>query len=985
MAKLGRSGGKCLLMLAMLTSCEVACSPDSVVYPPDVRGKGADAPSDATQQAHASEVACGAPNPCVVTVAQADGCSQTPVAAGKVCSPADLDPCHEALGSCDGAGGCSVAPKVGAACAPPTAGASGVCGPDGKCHVAWIPGKSVDIVDSPDAALAEDAQSAADTTDVVAAATDSAGTDAAPDAKVSAADSAQDAPTSWLCTDKPADAAPPVVPMAYAAASGWQAGKLACGSAPPPFFWASADMPAPVTCTTTCAPSANAESTLCAGGLCLVARCAPGWQDRDAWAGNGCEASVPVACDLYVDATALGAPGQDGSAAHPFAGLSSALCAVQAGCVIHLAAGDYAVPWAQNGGSATLDKAGIVLRGAGPDVTRIIGQTNENTWLPQSVVQVTADDVVLEGLAAVNGGHFGVRLQGKRPILRNVAVGPVGSDALSKYPGTGPAIGIDLAGSTDARLSLVWVHDIGTSGVNNWMPAGASGISGGTGVRVAGARVDHIHAESSCTTAYGSGYAPNPCTNATLGGDATGIAVDGLVSGSAISDVVAGYGGVYAGYGATGLKNKGGTASPDGAWNPLAAGHIDATDSMDGNPVLMLDQCHGGEIQGFTLGTAPPIRVTNSSGVTIAGNSLAGPGAAAGHWHPGIFLNNCAGCKVSGNKMMNFRVAALQVLASPEASVIGNVVESVGKDVSAWGPALPEVPTQQAGVVVSGSSGCKVSWNTIKAISGGSPYIGQGFSAVGLRVEGSSGCVIAGNDIQGVTGGVGVDIYQAGPGGDAVGIRVVGCPGAIVVGNGIAAISGGSAVNKATMPKPTGFASVPGGAGIGIQINGSASPLIQHNAIGTIQAGGAWTGIAGVAATDTATCLDLHGGAIVEHLTCAGSITGITNTGGGTVSVTNSIFINLQDCGTIDTMSWSDLWAVAACTVAKPGPGMLNVDPLLTADLHLQPTSPAIDAADPGALYCLEPKPNGCRADMGAYGNTAGATSNAGASQCACP
>jgi hypothetical protein len=43
-------------------------------------------------------------------------------------------------------------------------------------------------------------------------------------------------------------------------------------------------------------------------------------------------------------------------------------------------------------------------------------------------------------------------------------------------------------------------------------------------------------------------------------------------------------------------------------------------------------------------------------------------------------------------------------------------------------------------------------------------------------------------------------------------------------------------------------------------------------------------------------------------------------------------------------------------------------------DFHLKPGSPCIDAGDPDFDYSQEPKPNGCRIDMGAYGNTPEAT-----------
>jgi hypothetical protein len=39
-------------------------------------------------------------------------------------------------------------------------------------------------------------------------------------------------------------------------------------------------------------------------------------------------------------------------------------------------------------------------------------------------------------------------------------------------------------------------------------------------------------------------------------------------------------------------------------------------------------------------------------------------------------------------------------------------------------------------------------------------------------------------------------------------------------------------------------------------------------------------------------------------------------------------------------------------------------------DLHIPPYSPAIDAGDPTSPYGNEPSPNGCRVNIGAYGNT---------------
>jgi len=66
--------------------------------------------------------------------------------------------------------------------------------------------------------------------------------------------------------------------------------------------------------------------------------------------------------------------------------------------------------------------------------------------------------------------------------------------------------------------------------------------------------------------------------------------------------------------------------------------------------------------------------------------------------------------------------------------------------------------------------------------------------------------------------------------------------------------------------------------------------------------------------------------------------------------------------------------------VGCSGEGVLSTDPEFVnpsgGDLHLQPTSPAIDAGDPTDDYSLEPTCDGnnTRINMGAYGNTPEAT-----------
>ena len=82
----------------------------------------------------------------------------------------------------------------------------------------------------------------------------------------------------------------------------------------------------------------------------------------------------------------------------------------------------------------------------------------------------------------------------------------------------------------------------------------------------------------------------------------------------------------------------------------------------------------------------------------------------------------------------------------------------------------------------------------------------------------------------------------------------------------------------------------------------------------------------------------------------------------------------LQSCQTAYTVE-VDVKAASAGFVDLP-----------TGDLHLAPTSAAIDHGLAVSECSAEPEPNGCRANAGAYGGTAEATTTTGGSHCAvCP
>jgi hypothetical protein len=162
------------------------------------------------------------------------------------------------------------------------------------------------------------------------------------------------------------------------------------------------------------------------------------------------------------------------------------------------------------------------------------------------------------------------------------------------------------------------------------------------------------------------------------------------------------------------------------------------------------------------------------------------------------------------------------------------------------------------------------------------------------------------------------------------------------------------------------------------------------------------------AASGWSACLlaDGAGAVMAAGLTCVGvnadpNQMGVWLEGAplGPAGVASSIFAGLTGYGVYNkggnnigllNVSYSDFFGCAKgtnynSTVTET---CITVDPQFVneanKDFHLKNTSPCIDAGKPSADYCNEPNPNGCRVDLGAYGNTAAATPKAGAQHCAC-
>lgn len=150
-----------------------------------------------------------------------------------------------------------------------------------------------------------------------------------------------------------------------------------------------------------------------------------------------------------------------------------------------------------------------------------------------------------------------------------------------------------------------------------------------------------------------------------------------------------------------------------------------------------------------------------------------------------------------------------------------------------------------------------------------------------------------------------------------------------------------------------------GGKGGGICVHSSGSVTLvrcviagNHASAGLFTAAGGGVFAGGPTTLDRCTLAD-------------NTLSGNTEQGAavwGAATITNSIVWGHAPDPLVGVAS------VAYCDVegGAPGPGNIDLDPLLWApsllDFQLQPGSPCIDAADPGAA----PDPDGSRADMGA-------------------
>jgi hypothetical protein len=304
----------------------------------------------------------------------------------------------------------------------------------------------------------------------------------------------------------------------------------------------------------------------------------------------------------------------------------------------------------------------------------------------------------------------------------------------------------------------------------------------------------------------------------------------------------------------------------------------------------------------------------------------------------------------------------------------------------------------------------------------------------GIRVSGSPQAVLVDNKVGGIQGVHAEDPQDLGkcsdhaamPAGGAVAVAIQNSPGTQVDGLAIGSIHGGNGAIAIGILNDQMDDEAPASA-VGLAVISSPGTLLEHVQVDDVRGGNGFSATWWFTSTQLdasekgasgAAVVVTSGGVKLRHLRVYDVGAGTTPDGIAPVPVT----LVGADATSYTTVQFATLQSVNATAVSGPidlrdslvfGAGACTSGPVTTAyttffqcsgapacatcssidpqfvdpdagNLHLKATSPGIDAADPKQPWCLEPAPNGCRADRGAYGNTSEATAKPGAPQCMC-
>ena len=767
------------------------------------------------------------------------------------------------------------------------------------------------------------------------------------------------------------------------------------------------------TCGLNCTVLPNVVQGRCAFGTCKIDQCAEGWKNADGAPANGCEAVPKV---VWVDDSNAADTAQDGSSAHPWSTIAKGTTASGPGDEIRLRPGVYAE-------AVTLSKAGVRLMGEGAALITITPPALGTGIL------VGADAVSIENVT-VKGGRIGIQFNGPSgsPRIGGRVEGVVVRDQAGKNDTADVVLGIEVRYTSDVTVTGSTVQTLKGSGyVTTLQPVatikGATGgaargimLVGSSGCTITGNTITGVTAGAGQTTSSGySGEYPY----GGLGGSATGLYLEGgtgnVVTGNTIANITGGAGGNgrHAG-------GRGGDALG------MAFRLASTENGLKGNTITTLTAGAGGtSLDGTALAGASGGRIGMSFASDSINNDVAMDNKVDGT--PIVFLYGAKDVVIEGltipSKTMPTNFGMFTVLESTNVTVRGNTIVGAAAAPGDTSPSKGGTGSSQVGLRIQACTECLIEDNVINsvtgAVGGGGDEGGVGGAAYGLYIINSTGVVARRNTITGVTGGkggsakphCGNDNSIAGTGGGAYGMYVSGCIGSVLDGNSVRTVSAGlqgsgissyGGCNDGTVGahgyaagtliansvtcalthheihtvRDVSTINVNEASLSGLDLQNVTALTVQYVTIYSVYSAGAnsTSGVQGVRVPDGQT----------SPILIQDSIVSIPVSSGVGIRVGSAVAAGLVviDATTVHVNSASQtVNATLNATCLSSDPQFVSA---ATGDLSLKATSPCIDKAAPDSDYCLEPSPNGCRANMGAHGNTADATSKAGASHCSC-